>query len=603
MNIFFKELKLTFLKVIYSDKQKTILVKWKQSLLAIMFALLLTFFLILLKGQNPFLIFIGIIEGATRNAESLNQMWLYYAMFMLAGLSIIIGFKTGLFNIGIGGQMLISGATMMILAIKTSLPWIILAILGMLVAAISASISGVLKALFNIHEVVSTILINWIFFYISQYLLNPGMNWVDDFGTTKEIADGSRMKIGDSIVMPALLLTSVLLIGAIVLFKFTKYGYALKAVGQNIHASKYAGIKVALQLALGMALSGVAAGALASVNYLGKFGSMSQAPGQHLPAIGFQGISVALISFNSLFGLIPAAFFWAIITSGADYVSIIYPEVPKEVLSLMNGFIIYMIAISIVFIRFRPIKTLQLFYLKMKSPEIISQRAKVKKARWAQKTLFTNRKNEIKTLNQVAKIQTQLNNLKVKKQEILKVIKAHEKTFNKNIKKPFFIKPHFANSWNIKKWIINNNYQEEIAKYENKKYDYIANDYEKHDEIILKINNLRLTLEKNLIAKNKQNYKNGLSIINDEYKRRLNIVQNNYISKSRFGKWKIKHQLNQKRIMFFTEKYNLIKLAFKENIKNVKDKEMKLKLKNNFSLNVKQLEKEINNLEIPKGKT
>lgn len=582
--ILLSELKYIFKNALYSDKKKSIATKWKQSLLAITFALILTSILIVIKGSNPISVFWDILNGATRNKESVNQMLIYFTMFILAGLSIIVGFKSGLFNIGIGGQMLISGVTMMIFAVKTSLPWPLILVLGMLISAIAASISGVLKSLFNIHEVVSTILINWIFFWISQYLLKPDHNWTDSFGTTKPIANASRMMIGDSIATPAIIVASFLLIGALILFNFTKFGFALKAVGQNQNASRYAAIKITFQLAFGMALSGLAAGALAGVNYLGKFGTMSYSTSQSLPGIGFQGISVALISFNSLLGLIPASLFWAIITSGADYASIVHPDIPKEVLSLMNGFIIYMIAISIVFIRFRPIKMFWLLYIRMTSEEVKKERAKYRTAKKSEKNLFISRNNDLKGISR-NEIEDELNKLISKEKEINKKINIQKKQFKSKNKKPLKI--------------LNKNYNKEINVYNEKLYKYLGALYEKIDNLSVEKKFLISKLQKEKIKKNNNNLKRGIEIIRSEYKSRIKNIQNKYNEKSTFGR-KLK-EYNSKKIQNnqYNEEYNLLMIDFKKKI-GIERKSLKEKIKiakNNsedYSIEVKKIKNKSN---------
>ena len=597
--IWLRELKILWQKALYNDHQKSVFQKWKQSLLAITFALLLTSFLILIKGENPIFILSAIFQGATRNVESFNETLIYYAMFMLAGLAIIIAFRSGLFNIGVGGQMLISGTVMIILAVKTSLPWLALIMIGMFTGSFAAAFSGFLKAYFNIHEVVSSILINWIFFYISQYLLDPTQTWTDDFGQTLAINNQARMQIGESIVMPALIVTSFLLISAIIIFKTTKWGYALEAVGQNPDASRYAGIKVGWQIIFGMALSGFVAGALASVNYLGKFGAMSQSVGTSLPAIGFQGISVALIAFKSFFGLIPAAFFWAIITSGANYVSIIYPNIPPEVLTLMNGFIIYMIAISIVFIRFKLFWMLWLLYLKLTSPEIKKERAKLKVAKQAQKRLFLTHQAKIQALDQTNERAT-LKTLISKKQKLQIAIKKSEQAFRKANKKPLLITSFFASGKTMKERLSLANYHKALASYWQNQYQHTISAYQEYENLITKIKVLNDSLSKALIAKNKAQYQNGLAIIQNEFKYRENIIYQTKTNASIFGKWKQNYLINKNHARFFEEKYNLLKLELQTNLKSARNAKAKKDLKQAFifaidKLKTKKIKKERRN--------
>lgn len=579
MNIYVREIKHMFKKTILDDKNKSIAMKWKQSILAVFLALVLASILIMINGYNPLYIFRDIIIGATNSTDSWRQTWVYLSMFMLAGTSIIVGFKAGLFNIGIGGQMLISGATIMILAVKYSLPWPLLLIIGMGVAGAAASISGVLKALFNIHEVVSTILINWVFFYISQYMLGDSQSWMDGFGTTKAISEKSRMIIGDNIALPAIIVSISLLVLAIVFFRFTKWGFALKQVGENTGAAEYSGIKVVYQLALGMALSGIAAGALAATNYLGKFGSMSKAVSISLPSIGFQGISVALISFNSLYGLIPAAFFWAIITSGTDYSAIINPGIPKEILSLMNGLIIYAIAISIIFIRFRPIRAITYFIIRIRSKEIQSEIKKYRKAIKSEKSLIHN--SSIKVKENFDDKQWSKESLDLKKR--LKNVDLELE----RIKKEFINK-------NPRPKIYQRNYSSNLKKWEKDLYNKQLEIIDKR-EILEKEYKI---LQNNALGKKlkyiKRQQKTGMKILANEHKARITKYESEILKKSIIGQWISNLKKQRELSNQFLSKLSILKLeknrAIKEIQRTTKNKKHIEKIIERFEKNVMKLE-------------
>ena len=427
-----------FRNMAYKNSVKTGWQKLRQTLLAILFALVIASIMILSKGINPIMFFQKLTKGAFLNKDATERTWVTISIYITAGAAIIAGFKSGLFNIGVGGQMAISGTAAVIVGSVSNVHWSVLMLLAITVAILAAAIIAVLKAFFNIHEVVTAILLNYVLLYIAQYLLNVSNGWsyMSSTGTVVRNPSGNSImrlsEAGGTHVLAIAISLAVVTIFAII-FKFTTLGYSLKGNGESPTASHYAGINVKKQTIIGMALSGMAAGALGAIYYLGYTNAnLSSADVASLPSIGFEGISVALIASNSFLGLLPAAFFWGALTSGAAYTEIVIPAIPKEVVTLINGFVIYSIAISIIFARFKPFKLLTNLFLLFINDEFRKEHKKLKRAIKGQKQTIQECKKDIKSkLSDSEKTALEIKKLKLKINSIQKEINFKKKELKK----------------------------------------------------------------------------------------------------------------------------------------------------------------------------
>ena len=266
------------------------------------------------------------------NPVNFGNMFFRAMPLILTGLSVALAFKTGLFNIGAPGQYLAGTcATLFIaLSIPTSVvpPWLVwlLAFLGgMAAGAIWGSIPGMLKALLNINEVIACIMTNWIAANV--------VTWLFDISNLKNMAEGTKTgyvykttynnvataKLGLDKLFPGsqinagILIAILIAIGAYILINKTTFGYELKACGANRHAARYAGIQDRRNIVLSMALAGSMAGAAGSLYYLSGNTEFFWSTYQSLPAVGFNGIAVALLAMNNPIGVIFAGCFMSML--------------------------------------------------------------------------------------------------------------------------------------------------------------------------------------------------------------------------------------------------------------------------------------------------
>jgi len=268
--------------------------------------------------------------------------------YILAGLAVALGFRCGLFNIGAEGQYFVGalGAAFVGYSI-TGLPWFIhmpLALLGGgLAGAFWGAIPGYLKARFGAHEVVNTIMMNWIAFRLSDWLLNGPMKSVGyrpvtpNIEVTAEIPRFFPEPLRFNWGFPLALAIAVLV--GWFLFR-TTLGFEVRAVGANPDAAKYSGMSVMKNFVLVMTLSGALAGLAGSVQVLG----VDHWVGQGFSAgYGFDSIALALLGKSHPLGVVLSALLFGILRGGATSMQSL-ARIPIHIVSVIQGVIIIFVA-------------------------------------------------------------------------------------------------------------------------------------------------------------------------------------------------------------------------------------------------------------------
>lgn len=343
--------------------------KFLVSLLAVILGIITGALVMLLTGYDPIKAYEGLLRGAgfiiqvPSNAtlgdilfnKRFGDTLLNTTTLILTGLSIAFAFKTGLFNIGVPGQMLMGGFFGVFIGAKLSLPFFIHAPLAVLAAllggALWALLPGVLKAKFGINEVVTAIMMNYISLWSVYYFVQTFLK--GNFETESAVIKPSaslrvealtKLYHGSNINIGLFLAIAVALIVWWILEK-TTFGYELKAVGYNIHASKYAGIKVNRNMILSMMISGAIAGLAGAVYYLGYTNNIKVGS---LPQAGYDGIAVSLLGLNNPFGVLLSAFFFGLMNAGGLYMNAA-TKVPNELVPIIVAIIVYFAATSLMF--------------------------------------------------------------------------------------------------------------------------------------------------------------------------------------------------------------------------------------------------------------
>ncbi|PLV58701.1 ABC transporter permease [Thermotoga sp. KOL6] len=315
---------------------------------SVIIALLVAAVVIIAIGQNPFIAYKAMIEGAFGNLQALADTIIKTTPLILTGLSVGFGFRAGLFNIGAEGQMIIGAIFATVVGINMrgipptlAIPVTMLA--GMIGGALWAAISGYLKAKTGAHEVVTTIMLNWIATYISSYLITGPL--AVGSGTPKSPEIAPSAKLPPIVTVGALEMTSgiaISIIAAIVMYiilEKTKTGYEVKATGFNPYAAEYGGINISKNIVMCMAISGALAGLAGALEVMGLhhrfLGTLSGGK-------GFDGISIALIGQNHPIGIIFASFLIASLRTGSSNMQFV--GVPKHIVTIIQGIVIFLVA-------------------------------------------------------------------------------------------------------------------------------------------------------------------------------------------------------------------------------------------------------------------
>ena len=315
---------------------------------------------ILLIGKNPFSGFEKILFGALSNTRRIGNTIGMSTQLILIGLSVAFAFKTGLFNIGASGQMLIGGITGSILAfyIPMSVPrplyLLIIIIASMLTGAFWGFISGFLKAKFNVHEVVSTIMLNWIAYwivydFIPRFIIDPTISVkskpIETMHTLR--AEWLSKLTGSFSINYGIFIAIIMCIVIWFILEKTTLGFSLKAVGSNKFCAEYAGIKVERSIMISMAIAG-ALSSLAGLTYYCGYSTIMEMG--KMPGEGYDGIAVALLGNCSPCGVFFAALFFGILKMGKG--SLAATGIPTEIADTIIATIIYFTATNVILAKF-----------------------------------------------------------------------------------------------------------------------------------------------------------------------------------------------------------------------------------------------------------
>ncbi len=324
--------------------------------------------ILLLIGYNPLKAYSVIITGIFSKPKYMSWTIIYATPIILTGLSVAFAFKTGLFNIGAEGQYIVGAVTAALagyffhLPLFLHIPFVI--ILSIAAGAFWGSIAGYLKAKYGVNEVISTIMLNWMAFYLNNFIVlhegikREGSESTNKIQNTAQLIFANNWKgtdaglafrkahpfLGDILKTPAnagfLIAISAAVIVLIILNR-TTLGYSLRAVGYNRDAAEFGGINVPRNMISAMAIAGGLSGLAGAVQIMGftrQASALSASEGY-----GFEGISVALIGANHPIGCILAGLLYGALKYGGAKIQ---PAIgaPYEIISIIMGMIVLFIA-------------------------------------------------------------------------------------------------------------------------------------------------------------------------------------------------------------------------------------------------------------------
>lgn len=277
------------------------------------------------------------------------------APLAMCSLSILFAYKVGLFNIGVAGQYVAGSAAALYAALAFNSPWYVCLILAIIAGAVFGAISGALKAYCNVNEVISGIMLNWIGLYLANMLLtnvkepsSPYTNNISNFNKSALLPNAGLDKLfgNNQYVTIAIPLAIIIAVVIAVILDKTKFGYELKATGNNKNAAKYCGMKEKRNIIITLIIGGGLAGMGAGLLYLSGIEQWSCSQSS-VPGMGFNGIAAAFLGCLDPIGSLLSSFFIQHITNGGGYVDkTLYCS---QISDLISAIIIYLCGFVLIF--------------------------------------------------------------------------------------------------------------------------------------------------------------------------------------------------------------------------------------------------------------
>jgi len=319
-------------------------------LIAIILALLVGAVILALSGADPIVAYQALFRGAFGSARYIQRTLEKATPLIFAGLAVAFGFKAGIFNIGAQGQLLMGALTAGFVgfAVKGLPPAIhipLALVSGAVAGALFGAIPGALRAYSGAHEVITTIMLNYVAINITDYLSD---------GPLKDTSPGNIVArlplIEPSAKIPLLGPVPVGFIIALVVagliayvLERTTFGFEINSVGLNPHASTYAGMKTKLLIVSALVVSGLLAGVGGAVETQGVVGRFQ--PGFNT-GLGFDGLTVALLGRNNPFGVILAALLLGAMRGGANLMQF-DAKVSANIIDVIQGLMLLFVTADV----------------------------------------------------------------------------------------------------------------------------------------------------------------------------------------------------------------------------------------------------------------
>jgi simple sugar transport system permease protein len=341
-------------------------------LIAVILALLVGAIVIMLIGENPVFVYKTLFSNAIGNRDGWGNVLFRATPLIFTGLTVAFAFRCGLFNIGGEGQMYIGTFLATWVGFTfTNLPAFVLIPLCILSAAAGgalwAAVPGILKAKTGVHEVIVTIMMNWIaasltFFLVLKFKASPTEAMVaagvkQMIPHTSEIAEAARLPrlynifkflnidfpSYNQVNVSFFIAIGVAILAYYILWK-TNLGYEIRAVGYSPMAAEYGGISVGKNIILAMMISGAFAGLVGTNEVMGFKYRWRQ---ELFTGLGFNGIAVALLGKNHPLGVVLAAILFGILNYGGAIVNIFTAgRIPRELIMVLQAVIVIFVVIS-----------------------------------------------------------------------------------------------------------------------------------------------------------------------------------------------------------------------------------------------------------------
>lgn len=338
------------------------------TLISIFFGLLVGALLLAVAGYNPARAYSVILGAIFGKPKYIAYTIIYATPLIVTGLSVAFAFRTGLFNIGAEGQFIIGSLVAALAGAFLPLPPVLHVIVVFLLAGLAAALwgglAGFLKARFGIHEVIGTIMLNWVAFYLNNFIvLRPAIrrstteatHYIADTARTEilgvwKLSEGGMawrqanpffMDLFKAPVNVGILIALLLALAVWFILNKTTLGYELRAVGFNSSAAEYGGINVRKSMITSMAIAGGLAGLAGAMQVSGVTRQAIALAATE--GYGFDGIAVALIGASTPIGCVLAGLLFGALKYGGPSIQLAMGA-PQEVIDIMIGTIVFFVA-------------------------------------------------------------------------------------------------------------------------------------------------------------------------------------------------------------------------------------------------------------------
>ncbi len=316
-------------------------------LIAVALGLLVGCILIVLAGNNPATAYWALVKGSLSGVTELGRTLDKATPLVMGGLAVAVAFKAGLFNIGGQGQLLLGAAVAAYFGFRFSMPTVIHLPLAMAMGGLAAGLLGwlvgVLKATRGTHEVITTIMLNFVAANLTDWLTSRDGPWKDPesgaIARTPLVNESAEIpRLGG---LPTGFLVAVLAAGICWwVFEKTNFGFEVRTTGLNPKAARYAGIKTQRIIVTTMVMSAFLAGVGGAIETQGVAGRFQ--PGFNT-GLGFDGITIALLARTNPLAVVPAALLIGAMDAGSTLMQA-EADVAPEIISVIQASILFFIA-------------------------------------------------------------------------------------------------------------------------------------------------------------------------------------------------------------------------------------------------------------------
>lgn len=320
-------------------------------------ALLIGGLMLLVQGQNVLETYYYLLVYPLTSSKGIIKVLANTTPLIFAGLAGAIAFKCSVFNIGLEGQLYAGALAAAFLGtIFVDCPKILhvtICILGAMIAgALVAFLPGILKVKYQVHEVVSTIMMNYIVSAIIAFIVNNYFRWPGEVARTPDISDSAHLTTfaAPSQLSSGIIIAAVLCIILYIVFGKTPFGWRIDAAGKNLKATRYSGINSIRLILITIMFSGMLVGLVGAERVLGAYGYMEL---NFSTGYGYDGIIIATIANNNPIGILVVALLMGLLETGALDANIM-ANVPTEWVNVLTAFIFVFVVAGNAILTFLP---------------------------------------------------------------------------------------------------------------------------------------------------------------------------------------------------------------------------------------------------------